>query len=129
MKDKLFDLTGKVIVVTGGAGLLGQALVRGLSSFGGIVYIAEIDADRASVVASKMNNEEDLDVRIQRIDVTSESSVKDGVKDILAREHKIDVWINNAYPRTKDWGLKFDDIPQASWQKNIEKFEFIFMMV
>lgn len=119
MKNSLFDLTDKVAVVTGGAGLIGRALVRGLASSRAIVYIAEIDADRGEETAKKMS-EEDMDVRFQKIDVTSEPSVKAGIQDIHAREHKIDVWINNAYPRTKDWGLKFDDIPMASWRQNVE---------
>jgi NAD(P)-dependent dehydrogenase (short-subunit alcohol dehydrogenase family) len=28
--------------------------------------------------------------------------------------------VNNAYPRTSDWGNKFEDIEYLSWQKNIE---------
>ena len=39
--------------------------------------------------------------------------------DIVKRQGRIDVWINNAYPRTSDWHLPFDKIPFASWQKNI----------
>jgi NAD(P)-dependent dehydrogenase (short-subunit alcohol dehydrogenase family) len=119
MKDGLFDLSDKVLVVTGGAGLIGQALVRGLSSAGGLVYIAENDVTRSEALAKELNAE-DLRVKFQQMDVTTERSVSEGINAILKHENGIDVWINNAYQRTSDWGLKYDDIPQGSWRQNVD---------
>jgi NAD(P)-dependent dehydrogenase (short-subunit alcohol dehydrogenase family) len=33
---------------------------------------------------------------------------------------KLDGLVNNAYPRTKDWGSRFEDIPYESWKKNVD---------
>jgi len=103
----MFVIKNKVIVVTGGNGLLGKQIVATLRENGAIVISADVNFDQAGV--------EDL-----IMDITSESSVKSGVLDIIKKYHRIDGWVNNAYPRTKDWGNKIEDIPFESWRKNID---------
>lgn len=39
---------------------------------------------------------------------------------VINNFNRIDGLVNNAYPRTKDWGLKFEDIDFHSWQSNID---------
>lgn len=114
----IFDLTDKVCVVTGGAGLIGQAYVRALASFGAIVYLAEIDQNRSDSLADEMKKE-GLRVKTISLDITQEFSVSEAIEKVLSVEKKIDVWVNNAYPRTKDWGTIFEKIPFESWQENI----------
>lgn len=117
--NNLFDLTGKVIVVTGGAGLIGQAYVKGLASSGATVYIAEINLDRAESARAALA-ETGGKIRSVALDITQESSVDQCLATILTQHRQIDGWINNAYPRTKDWGLKFEEIPFASWRQNVD---------
>lgn len=115
----IFDLSKKVVVVTGGAGLIGQAYVEALASSGALVYIAEHDAERAENVRSSLCNQE-LKVKVVILDISNQKSVESGIEKILSAEGHIDGWINNAYPRTKDWGLKFEEVPFESWQKNVD---------
>ena len=53
-------------------------------------------------------------------DVTNEASVKRALDLILEKHGRIDGWVNNAYPRTADWGTKFEEISVESWQKNVD---------
>ena len=53
-------------------------------------------------------------------DITSEESVNDLINIVIERYLKIDGLVNNAYPRTKDWGTKFEEIPLLSWKKNVD---------
>jgi NAD(P)-dependent dehydrogenase (short-subunit alcohol dehydrogenase family) len=52
--------------------------------------------------------------------ITDENSIKRVLDKILTKYGKLDGWVNNAYPRTKDWGLKFESIPINSWKENID---------
>lgn len=103
----MFSLKNKVIVVTGGNGLLGKELIATLEELGAITISADVNFEK-----KRLNN--------FILDITDENSVKKGLKNIIKKYKQIDGWINNAYPRTKDWGNKFENIPLESWRKNID---------
>jgi len=102
------NLSGKIIVVTGGSGLIGKALINHISECGGRAINAEI------TVGSNLAD------NLLHIDVTDEFSVQKAITAVLDLHGRIDGWVNNAYPRTQDWGKHFEDIPVASWQKNVD---------
>lgn len=103
----MFSIKDKVIVVTGGNGLLGKQMVSTFREQGAVVIAADIYFE-----------EKGVDDFI--IDITDEDSVKKGIATIVENYNQIDGWVNNAYPRTKDWGNKFEDIPLESWRKNVD---------
>lgn len=102
------SLTEKIIIVTGGSGLLGREIVKNLESKGAIAINADIN-----VVTDLKNNS-------INVDITSENSILNAIKLIIEFYGKIDGLVNNAYPRTKDWGTKFEEISYESWQKNVD---------
>jgi len=55
-----------------------------------------------------------------RLDITHEESVRKGVDHILATHGRIDGWVNNAYPRTADWGKKLEEVSFNSWKTNVD---------
>tara|TARA_B110000503_G_scaffold137139_1_gene220822 strand:- start:1198 stop:1941 length:744 start_codon:yes stop_codon:yes gene_type:complete len=101
-------LENKIILVTGGAGLIGKAIVEDINKKGGT-------AVNADVVFSKT----DLDRNCLRMDVTDEKSMLDGIQLVKKHYGKIDGLVNNAYPRTKDFGNEFEKIDLESWNKNL----------
>jgi NAD(P)-dependent dehydrogenase (short-subunit alcohol dehydrogenase family) len=101
-------LKNKVIVVTGGAGLLGRHISMAAAEKGAIVIKADI------------SGENDWNSGVIHMDITSEQSVKESIAAILDKYGRIDGWVNNAYPRTKDWGNKLEDVQFESWQRNID---------
>jgi len=103
----MFSIKDKVIVVTGGSGLLGGKIIEVLRGQGAKAISADI-------------NVPDNDELSINLDITSEQSVRDAVSAIVAKRGKIDGWINNAYPRTSDWGNKFEDIKFESWKQNVD---------
>lgn len=109
----LFSCEDKVAIVTGGAGLMGREIVKALHEFGAIVYMADIDMkgdDRFK------NNSQ---IKAVSLDVTSKSSIKNAIKKVIKTEGRIDILVNSAYPRTKDWGVRFEDITYSSWTTNV----------
>jgi NAD(P)-dependent dehydrogenase (short-subunit alcohol dehydrogenase family) len=103
----MFSIKDKVIVVTGGNGLLGKKMVATLSDQGAIVIAADIFFEEKNVNDIVM-------------DITDEQSVSNGISAIVNKHSQIDGWVNNAYPRTPDWGTKFEHIPLESWRKNVD---------
>jgi NAD(P)-dependent dehydrogenase (short-subunit alcohol dehydrogenase family) len=100
-------LIGKVIIVTGGNGLIGRSLVENVNSENGIC----INAD--------LHNTND-DLSNVNCDVTNEKSIENTINLVLKKYGKIDGLVNNAYPRTSDWGEKFENISSNSWKSNID---------
>jgi len=114
-----FQLKDKIAVVTGGAGLIGTAICHTLSEAGAKVYIGEINRDKGEKVTNEIK-EKGLLAEFIELDITSEDKIKNAISGIMRKNSKIDIWINNAYPRTPDWGDKFEDIKMESLRKNVD---------
>lgn len=117
--NNFFNLSSKVCVVTGGTGLIGKALVEGLAESKAKVVLADIDTDKGVSTARKLSGC-GLKVIFKYLDVTSDTSVSELIDFAHKKYKRIDTWINSAYPRTRDWGNKFEDISLVSWRKNID---------
>ncbi len=101
-------MSGKIIVVTGAKGLIGQAITSFIRSKGNRVIEADIQT------------ETDLANDQYKLDITSEVSINDCLKAIIDSHGRIDGWVNSAYPRTPDWGNFAEEVPFESWRKNID---------
>lgn len=101
-------LKDKIVIVTGGNGLLGRSIVEKISQEGGFCINVDI------------NNETVDDLSTIKCDVTSEKSVNECLYLINSKYERIDGLVNNAYPRTSDWGDKFENIKLNSWQSNVD---------
>jgi NAD(P)-dependent dehydrogenase (short-subunit alcohol dehydrogenase family) len=103
------NLDKKVILVTGGSGLLGKEILQDITKNNGIAINLDI------------NCEDDIKKNSLFFDVTDGNSISNGVSKILSRYGKIDGLVNNAYPRTEDWGKEeFNDVSVDSFNKNLE---------
>lgn len=101
-------LKDKIIIITGGSGLIGKELVADIKRKGGIAINADIGV------------ETNLSSGTIQMDITNDQSIQTGINLIVAEFGRIDGLVNNAYPRTKDWGTKFEDIDPQSWRTNID---------
>ncbi len=101
-------LKNKVIIVTGGSGLIGKAIVSDIQKKKGIVVNVDLLV------------ENDLQKGTLKADVTNDESIKDAVRVVVDEFGRIDGLVNNAYPRTNDWSNKFEDIIPDSWRKNVD---------
>lgn len=111
----LFDLSNKVAVVTGGAGLIGSSLCEGLAAHGATVILVDIDHDAATGVANSI----DGDVVVKSVDITSEPDVEALFESVVADFGSVDILVNSAYPRNENYGAKYEDVSLADWQENL----------
>ncbi len=87
----LFDLAGKVAVVTGGIGLLGRQHCIALAEAGATVVCADLDGDTAIRFSSTLPSATGV-----ALDVTRKDSLV-AARDLILREHgRIDILVNNA---------------------------------
>ncbi|TCK02523.1 3-oxoacyl-[acyl-carrier-protein] reductase [Phorcysia thermohydrogeniphila] len=84
------ELKGKVVLVTGGTRGIGRAIAERFKSLGAVVYITGTNEERTKAVA------EEIGVNGVKMDVTDREEVKRVVSEILEKEGRIDVLINNA---------------------------------
>jgi len=93
--ESVFSLKGKVILLTGAAGGIGEAFARGLAAAGGCVLLCDINVQSCEEIAMELKKES-LDAKAYTLDVASLSSIRDCVNAVLVDFGKIDVLINCA---------------------------------
>lgn len=114
------ELDNKVIVVTGGKGLLGKALVHCIARHGGHAVAADINVDSESLSTEVSSWElRSGDIGFLQMDITSDVSIRTAIAEIHAKYGRIDALVNAAYPRNKHYGRKFEDVSYDDFCMNL----------
>jgi|SRR3989344_3649996 len=115
--DQLFNLRGKVAVITGGAGMLGQQHAEILSDAGAHVVIADIKQELCDPVAKKITDRNGVEAFGVEVDLSDEISVLKMVEKIKLKFGRIDILINNAVAKPKSFFKKFEEYPLDDWEQ------------
>lgn len=113
-------LSGKIVVITGGAGLLGRQFVCAVVEQGGTAVIADINLEAADQAKILLGGECDSD-RIDTIhlDITLADSLKGMFRILTERYGRVDSLVNNAYPRNKNYGRSFFEVDYQDFCQNV----------
>jgi len=100
--SQLFDLTGRVALVTGGCGHLGSAMSQALAEAGATVVISSRDANRAQAAADQLpGNAPHFGIALDHM---QPETLGPRVEEILQRTGRIDVLVNNGHEAVAaDW--------------------------
>tara|TARA_Y100001935_G_C17267372_1_gene489934 strand:+ start:355 stop:1110 length:756 start_codon:yes stop_codon:yes gene_type:complete len=101
----------RVIIVTGGLGIIGRTFVEQLIENGYVVICADIQCD-----SSKDNNINLLNVNV---DITSKTSIDKMIQTVIEKYGRIDGLINNAYPKNQHYGKRLEDIEYDGFCENV----------
>jgi NAD(P)-dependent dehydrogenase (short-subunit alcohol dehydrogenase family) len=113
--QELFDLKGKVALVTGGSGLFGRQIAEALAEAGARTIMASRNLEKLREQAD-LFRQNGLEVDILQYDQSSEDSIKQLLKQTLDLADKVDVLVNNSVLRTmKAWGD-----PAENFNKSME---------
>ena len=113
-------LKDKVIVVTGGAGLIGKEFIKTIISQNGIAIIADINKKIGKKVAKELKEEfKTKKIKFIKLDISSKKSLKKIIYYIHKKYGRIDALVNNAYPKNKNYGNKFFDVMYNDFCENI----------
>ena len=113
MKD-IFKLDGKIAVITGGAGGIGEALALGLGYHGATVVVSSRNQQTIDAVAEKITQETGSEAIAVACDVTDEASIQNLVDTVVGKYGKIDILVN-----AMGMNIKRDafDYPMEDWDK------------
>ena len=121
----VFDLTGRVAVITGGAGLLGEQHARAIAAAGGIPVLVDIQQQRASERAAALSQQYGVGAIGCAVDITKQEQLEALRDEIVARFGRIDILINNAAnnPKMEDRAdvnfSRFENFPLEQWSADI----------
>ncbi len=99
-------------VVVGASGLIGKAIVNSFLEAGSKVIAIDINDEI-------INLHKSTNYFSEVINFADTASVQEKVHELYKKYPDINVWINTAYPRTKNWGTHRADHDPISWQKNV----------
>lgn len=113
-------LNDKVIIVTGGAGLLGQEFVKCIVENNGVAIISDINEEKGLKV------KEDIiqrlctkKVEFLKLDITSKDSIVSMINYLQSKYGKVDALVNTAYPKNKNFGKKFEETTYEDFCENV----------
>jgi NAD(P)-dependent dehydrogenase (short-subunit alcohol dehydrogenase family) len=117
-----FDLTDKVAVITGGAGLMGRMHAQAITDAGGVAVIVDIKGRLAQAVAKEIGGES-LGIKT---DITSKEDVQKLLTTVINKFGRTDILINNAAndPKVKKSARtnmsRFENFDIKQWQKDLD---------
>ena len=100
-------LKGKVVAITGGAGLIGGSFSRVVVKNGGKVIIGDIAIDKGEELQDELGIDNVIFIKVNTSDVTS---IDNFLKKGEERFGKIDSAVHCAYPRSDQWGASFEEL-------------------
>ena len=109
----LFDLDGKVAIVTGGGSGIGRQMAHGLAEAGAELVLCARKVERCEEAAAEMPTR----ALALPCDVTDEDSVSAMVARVVHEFGRVDILVNNA---GTVWGAAPEDMPLKGWQKVVD---------
>jgi NAD(P)-dependent dehydrogenase (short-subunit alcohol dehydrogenase family) len=120
----LFDMTGRVVVITGGAGLLGVRHARAIASAGGIPVLVDVSGAAAEDQAGRIAREFGVDAWGAAADISRSEPVAALKAQVLARHGRVDALINNAANNPKmesadvTW-TRLENFSLTQWEQDL----------
>jgi len=117
MKNTVFDLSGRAVLVTGGSRGLGKAMCRLLAEAGADVFICSRHHDELSQAAAEIDAGLSTRVDFTAADLSRREDVRRVAEEAVERLGKIDVLINNA---GRNVPQAIEQIDDATWDNLIQ---------
>ena len=114
----LFDLTGRVAVITGGAGLLGAEHAIALAAYGAKIIMADLNEEKCKQ-AVEILSKEGVQAFATECDVTKKESWEKLLSEVVNQFGKVDILINNAgftnQSKSANFDASFENFPLEDW--------------
>lgn len=124
--EKIFDLTDRVIILTGGAGLLGREYTFALAKAGAHVVVADINGPAAEKLAATVTKSWKVKCLGVAADVSNKQSVQKMVEKTTSIFGRVDILVNNAAVDPKfdsshatEHIFSFEEYPIELWNKGL----------
>ena len=112
MMKNLFDINGKVALVTGGSRGIGAMIAEGFVANGVKTYISARKADACDATAERLSELGEC------ISIPADLATTEGIRalseSLKSRETGLDILVNNA---GASWGAPIEEFPESGWDK------------
>ena len=117
MKDTIFDLSGRVALVTGGSKGIGYAIASGFARAGAGLFLCSRNQDTLQAAADRIRTETGARVECSAADMAVRQDVLRVADEVLNRFGKVDILVNNA-----GWNIvqAIDEIRDEDWHYLLE---------
>jgi NAD(P)-dependent dehydrogenase (short-subunit alcohol dehydrogenase family) len=112
----MINKSQKTVIITGGAGRVGLALTKDLIKKGHQVLIGDINKTHLIKIKKKINSN---NLIIFSGNLTNKKNINKFIEFGLKKFTKIDVAVHCAYPKSKKWGAKLEDISEKSLKEDL----------
>ncbi|CZT01789.1 probable NADPH-dependent beta-ketoacyl reductase (rhlG) [Rhynchosporium agropyri] len=110
----LFDVKGKVVLITGGAKGIGRMISEGFVTNGAKVYISSRDAKACEQACKELNALGKGKADYIQADLYKVEDCKKIAEELKKRESKLHVLVNNS---GSNWGAPYDEFPESAWTR------------
>ncbi len=118
MSINLFDLTDRVAIITGGAGLLASEHAIALSAYGAKIILADFNEEKCNTAVDELKKQ-NINAVAKFCDVTKKESWEKLLSDVLSEFGKVDILINNAgftnQSKSANYDAAFENFPLEDW--------------
>ena len=97
----------KIVAISGGAGRIGTAFSKAIVKNGGKVLIGDINENKGMELVKDLGNDRDEFIKT---DFTKQSQIVNFIESGIARFKKITAAVHCSYPKSSQWGTKFEDL-------------------
>src|SRR5688572_8412641 len=121
----LFDLTGRVAIITGGTGMLGQQHAEAIARAGGIPVLADVYINNFNSNTAEWKKRFGKLASLIQVDITQPNSIKSLLKEVLDKFGRVDILINNAANNPKMENKadvefsRLENFPLEQWENDI----------
>lgn len=120
MTKDFFSLKDKVVIITGGAGLIGRAYVEACAQYGARVFLVDVNDEAAEkVVRDAIKKTGNPSVFYKKCNIVEKEDIKKLIDVILTKFGRIDALVNSAYPKNKNYGKKYEDVTYEDFCENL----------
>eukprot|EP01116_Phalansterium_solitarium_P004464 TRINITY_DN15489_c0_g1_i1.p1 TRINITY_DN15489_c0_g1~~TRINITY_DN15489_c0_g1_i1.p1 ORF type:complete len:289 (-),score=58.37 TRINITY_DN15489_c0_g1_i1:304-1098(-) len=116
-RSELFDVSGKVALVTGGSRGIGYCIAHGLVANGATVYVSSRKKDECDNAAETLTKKGPGKCFSIPADCSTEQGCKALVDQIRQREGRLHILVNNA---GATWGADLDTYPDSAWNRVLD---------
>lgn len=122
----LFDLKGRVAIITGGGGMLGYQHAVTIADLGGIAVLLDINAQALESNKARLQDEVGVEPLCLTVDITDVDAVSAACSAVLAKHGRVDILINNAARNPKVEGndgkefSRLENFPWEQWRLDLD---------
>ena len=125
MLREIFNLNGKIVVITGATGLLGRKHAEAIAAFGGTPILLDLSQQTVDTLANELNDKYKVGSVGFAVNIIDENAIENNAQQLIERFGKIDGLVNNAAnnPKVEDTQAKnfsrLENFPLNVWDDDI----------